>query len=136
MKQLVLIILLFNLSCKSQNKNISGNNCIGKLKTELTENWKFNSDTNYYKTNFNFLSRFDSTYKFCLYDLPKDNIIELFGKPTIDGKENFQYLASKPCKLQRKNLSNTECTYIRFFVGESKNIVKADVYLLFGTTQQ
>ncbi len=136
MKHLVLIILLFNLSCKSQDKSVSGKNCIAKLKQELNENWKFNSDTIYYKTNFNFLSRFDSIYKFCLYNLPKENIIEMFGKPTIDGKDNFQYLASKPCKLQHKNLSSTECRYIRFFVDESKNLVKSDVYILIGTSQK
>ncbi len=129
----ILLLCLFILSCKTP-KELNSNNCISKLKSELKDTWKYNSDSAYYQTDKSFLQRMDTTYKFCLYNLPIDSVVNILGKPSREFAVNryIEYLVSKPCEKITKRVQ-TKCTYYRFFYNENRNITKADVHYIQGS---
>ena len=135
MKITILIVVVFLFSCKGQKELSSNKDCIGKLKTELLTNWKYNVDSAYYQTPNDFLQRFDTTYKFCLYNLPKDSIIRILGKPTGGINNYFEYLVSKPCARLNKP-GTTKCTQLRFFVNDSNNVSTASIHYIVGSGQK
>ncbi len=127
------LLCLIILSCKT-HKELCSTDCISKLKSELKNSWKYNSDSAYYQTDKSFLQRMDTTYKFCLYNLPIDSIVNILGKPSHEFAINsyIEYLVSKPCEKIMKR-GQTKCTYYRFFYNENRNITKAEVHYIQGS---
>ncbi len=132
----ITILCFVVFACCNISKKIGKDiDCILNLKAELKDNWKFNPDTLYYQTSDKFLFKLDSTYKYCLYNIPMDSVISILGNPTGVKNNYFEYLVSKPCKLKRQP-GKTECTYLRLYFNELKIVKMAEIHYILGSSQK
>lgn len=128
MKLLVGLYMLFSLSCKTVENNISETSCMEQLKSELPSHWKYIQEKSYYQLNKPFEVKLDTTYRKCIIGMTQKQVIDIFGKPTSVGKHklsNFrsslQYLISPPCPPQPTN--TYKCYYFIVILDDESKVI-------------
>jgi hypothetical protein len=93
------------LSCKSQEVTVAKEemSCRDSLKMQLLEYWSYDSAKNTY-SGTNGMIRLTSERRGCLREMKKDEIIEFFGKPSLDKGDRLYYFSFEECWLDTVNL--------------------------------
>ena len=100
---IVITISILLISCSSQHK-VYKNLCRGILQNDIAENWKYNVDSLYYKSNGAFLYRIDTDYRRCLTNITSEQIIKLFGSPSKKRIRSYEYFLNPESTIELTSL--------------------------------
>ena len=98
--------------------NASPDSCRDGLKADINENWK--SSYGYYLTTQNFTNRIDIFYAPCILQMQKQELIDIFGEPTITDYSSITYKVI--AADNNGKIADSHCKYIIFYLDEDENI--------------
>lgn len=94
------------IGCRTQKVS---SDCLTKLKWDIKNNWKLNSEGTYHLYNDSFTLKIDTAYKKCLTGLNSESVLQLFGEPDEFKELVMKYYFSPPCIYR-----NNGCEYMYF----------------------
>ena len=136
----LLIVSVLIFSCTRSAKISRTSPCYNQLKSELKGNWKPSKDSSYFIVTEKLLVLLDSVYKSCILSLNKNQIISLFGKPTVIQSPAAEfhypyalsYLITPPCDASH---GYTECSYYIFSLDSIFKVKRCDHMFVQGVVE-
>lgn len=108
--RLIVVTMLLVYACKTTSQ--VNQDCISKLKSELSKDWTFIPDSGYYKSKIIWVIDSTKSFRECIESLDSNDVVSIFGPPTKvhptakgynRGKYVLEYAISPPCTPNDRN---------------------------------